>query len=336
MNSIRSFTYSMVLATAFGATGCAVDSTDATATQELDTVDQTSQAVAYDGPHFLWQNIQTGEVSAWLLNGQNVAGTQTLTWRCGAADGCSNTWKSIDTLSNSILWHNRTSGKIQSWTFNSDGAVTPEPEFDWTCTTASSCATTWNAIGRIRTNKVLKCDGLICDFQKGLLWHNPTTGAVSYWKVSGTSHVTGEQPLSWKCGPNDGCSRDWKPILTADMNNDGNTDVVWHNRTTGVVSSWLIGNDGATVTGKQDLSWPCTAASGCASKWAVVGAADVNRDGNVDLTWRNTVTGEVSSWLLDGRGGVKGSSELSWKCDATCAATWKPLGCARFPSAPPR
>jgi hypothetical protein len=60
-------------------------------------------------------------------------------------------------------------------------------------------------------------------------------------------------------------------------------------------------------------------------------AADVNSDGKTDLTWHNSSTGEVSSWLLDGNGGVSGTSKLDWTCDSTCSSDWKAIGFGSFP-----
>lgn len=49
--------------------------------------------VDYDGKDdVLWFNRQTGEVSAWLMNGLTVKGTLTLAAKCDAASSCSTTW----------------------------------------------------------------------------------------------------------------------------------------------------------------------------------------------------------------------------------------------------
>jgi hypothetical protein len=129
-------------------------------------------------------------------------------------------------------------------------------------------------------------------------------------------------------------------VLTADINGDGNTDIVWFNQTTDVVSVSLLGGDIVServfgVLGTQDLSYTCTLASGCATQWTIVGAADVNGDDHVDLTWFNATTGQVASWLLDGNGNVTGTQTLSWTCSIAqgCAPPWRVLGYVTFPAA---
>jgi hypothetical protein len=121
------------------------------------------------------------------------------------------------------------------------------------------------------------------------------------------------------------------PKVTADINNDGYSDIIWLNPTSGVVSAWLL--NGSSVTGTQTLSWTCSISSGCLGPWQMVGAADVNGDGHTDLTWYNETTGEVSSWLLNGSGTVTGSQSLTWTCDPAsgCASAWHPVGFVSFP-----
>ena len=54
------------------------------------------------------------------------------------------------------------------------------------------------------------------------------------------------------------------------------TGLTWYNRTTGVVSSWLL-NGAGTVMGAQNLDWHCDVASGCASQWQPIVFAPIRR-----------------------------------------------------------
>lgn len=343
MNSLQTTVSSFLLAI-MGASGCAV-------AESPESLGESEAALTTGGPHLLWQNTTTGELSAWVLNGTNVVDKQPLdasgillvdSLRCRATNSCFNlSWKAVQTRDNTILWNNPATGQYQEWQFDYNGNVTrPKRPLSWTCTNASGCEAAWKPIGRTSTPGTGDCGDLGCFSQDGLLWHNSTTGEVSRWDLdsSGTpatsgTNVSGKTALSWKCGPTDGCSQAWKPILTADFDNDGNSDVLWHNAATGAVSAWMV--KGATVVGTRELSWKCDTASGCAQQWKVVGAADVNRDRRLDLTWHNPTTGQVSTWLLSDAT-VTGASELSRKCDAECSRSWKPLGYVSFPQLPPR
>jgi hypothetical protein len=106
----------------------------------------------------------------------------------------------------------------------------------------------------------------------GLTWYNRTTGVVSTWLLNGAGTVMGAQNLDWHCDAASGCASQWQPIGIGDVNGDGHADVTWYNRTTGVVSTWLL-NGAGTVMGAQNLDWHCDAASGCASQWQPIGLA---------------------------------------------------------------
>ncbi len=324
------FTFTLSAFALAGAPGCAAQDGDFTAGDPAaaEPIDSSEHAVAHGGPQLLWQNLASGEISAWLLDGKRVTGTQPLSWQCGAAGACSSQWQPIDTGYASILWQNPSTGQVQGWRFDSNGIVNTTPELSWRCDAASGCSTAWRPIGKVRIDGD-QCDGLICGHE-GLIWHNATSGEVGVWDLAfdGTT-VLASRILPWKCGVAGNCSLLWRAVLTADFNGDGETDILWHNASTGEVSAWLL--KGASVIGTQPLSWPCSQASGCAQSWRIVDAADVNHDGHVDLTWHNATTGEVSSWLLNGLGTVLGAYAFDWKCDAACSANWKAIGYTTFP-----
>ncbi|MDC0669568.1 hypothetical protein [Nannocystis radixulma] len=287
----------------------------------------------------LWQNVTTGELSVWILDGSTVTEKKSLDWRCGAAGGCSDRWRVVETAMNRITWYDSAMGLIQDWEFDYLGNVKAGAPLSWTCSAASGCAANWKPIG-ILDYQFIVCPpgGGFCDYKYpgGLLWHNPISGELSRWDTSGTT-VTSKTPLSWRCGSGDGCSQVWRPLLTADFTGDDYSDVLWYNRTTGVVSIWVLGGSaGSTVLRAQELTWTCDAASGCANAWHIVGAMDINRDGPLDLFWHNETTGEISAWLLDRAGTVLGKTALSWTCGPGCSKDWKLRGFVRFPDPPPR
>ncbi|MEU5424645.1 VCBS repeat-containing protein, partial [Streptomyces olivoreticuli] len=158
-----------------------------------------------------------------------------------------------------------------------------------------------------------------------VLWHNTTTGELAAWLLDGRGNVTSDPRLSWRCGPD--CTRDWKVVGTGDFNGDGRTDVLWHNTTTGELATWLLDGRG-NVTGDPRLSWKC--GPDCTRDWKVVGTGDFNGDGRTDVLWHNTTTGELATWLLDGKGNVMSDPRLSWKCGPDCTRDWKVVGTGDF------
>jgi hypothetical protein len=143
--------------------------------------------------------------------------------------------------------------------------------------------------------------------------------------LNGTT-VTGAQLLNTRCAAADGCSTAWRAVAVGDFSKDGRTDVLWHNAQSGELSVWKL--DGAgSVLGFETLAWTCGAAASCAAQWKVSGSDDFNRDGRRDLLWYNTSNGQLSAWLLDGRG-VLGTLTPAWTCPpgVACANQWKLVG----------
>ena len=88
-----------------------------------------------------------------------------------------------------------------------------------------------------------------------------------------------------------------RPLLVVpgpriDFNNDGKTDILWRNTSTGANAVWYM--DGVTLTGIADLSALPN------PDYALVGAGDFNGDGKTDILWRNPVTGQNAVWYMNG------------------------------------
>ena len=67
-----------------------------------------------------------------------------------------------------------------------------------------------------------------------VLWHDASSGQLVIWNVTGTT-VTGSQAASMTCGGS--CAQSWFATVTADFNNDGNSDILWYNQSTGQLPS---------------------------------------------------------------------------------------------------
>jgi len=83
----------------------------------------------------------------------------------------------------------------------------------------------------------------------------------------------------------------WSVAQTGDFNNDGYTDILWHN-TNGDTAIWLMTPNGTQV---QVLS--TTDLGVVPTSWKIAGTGDFNADGFADILWRNT-NGDTSIWLM--------------------------------------
>jgi hypothetical protein len=321
------------------------------------SVEQVAQAEDEEGERaVMWQNHVTGQLESWVVNNGDVSNIDFLSQTCGAGDSCSDSWKVVDTQANTILWFNKVTGHLRTWVFDQFGAVTIPPDLSQVCGASDGCSNDWRPIGRVLFKATDDCppcdpqDDLCVCFPgppvEGLLWHNPTSGAVEIWWLAGST-VTGTATLSQTCGAAAHCSQAWTATLTGDFNGDQNSDLLWFNASTGQVEIWTLQTIAHAnnlpvigVSGFPILSWTCSEPAGCAQHWRIAGAGDVNGDGHLDLLWHNasgTVSdappGTLRHWLLDGNGNVTGSRDFSMTCSeaSSCATSWTALGYVDYP-----
>jgi hypothetical protein len=94
-------------------------------------------------------------------------------------------------------------------------------------------------------------------------------------------------------------NRDWRIAGVGDINGDGKSDLIWHNRTTGQVYAMLL--NGTAVTGGTIIhTEPDT-------NWDIVTVGDMNNDGKADILWQNAITGQVYQMELNGLSISKGT-----------------------------
>ncbi len=146
------------------------------------------------------------------------------------------------------------------------------------------------------------------DGNSDLILQNNATGQHQVWYLNGATYsgananLAGAIPTAW--------------ILagTADLNGNGNSDLIWHNTMNGSAVYMLLNGVTPLSVGPVTRSMP--------AQWKIVGIADLNGDGNSDLIWQNTTTGAVNFMLLNGvipvaAGVIVHSMPLQWKVVGT-------------------
>jgi len=102
----------------------------------------------------------------------------------------------------------------------------------------------------------------------------------------------------------------WNIFGAADMDADGNVDLLWRNTATGENRVWLMagGTHLSTVMlpSEPDLNW------------RIAGIGDFNSDGYNDIVWRNTGTGENRIWFMNRTNFISsvmlaGETDQSWQ-----------------------
>ncbi len=224
-----------------------------------------------DHADLFWRNKQGGSTAIWLTNSTGL-GFDTFT----LLPGVSSDWDPALGDFNKdgkkdIFWRNSKSSEVAIWLMNGTQIIPGGAAF------LPSVSSAWKSqLGDF--NK---------DGRTDIFWRNTQTGEAAVWLLNGTQIAPGgaaflpNVPIEWtaQIGDFDGNKAD---------------DLLWRNNRTGQLAIWLLNGTQIATGGSAFLPYVVPA------KFNVEQLTDFNNDGKADMLWRDSVSGEVSVWLLNG------------------------------------
>lgn len=298
-----------------------------------------------------------GKLFTWISNGDGtfnkIAFTSTVD-TCTATSGCG-TWQTIDLNGDGLtdlLHFVNDSGKTYQWINNGDGtyAVTLQTVTGDTCliscgffsamdvngdgltdlvhvTNNGGNIITWFSNGNGTFNRVtftatadtcLTCGqwqvaDVNGDGYADLIHLLDDSGNIKIWKADGTGSYT-IQAYNY---PADTCLLSCGSWVMADINGDGQSDLVHLTNKAGGVNTWFSKGDGTFVV-KTFTSTVDTCITGCGS-WQ---SMDLNGDGQTDFVHLVNDAGQIYKWssLGDGTFTVVSETKSGDTCLTTCGA----------------
>jgi sRNA-binding regulator protein Hfq len=124
------------------------------------------------------------------------------------------------------------------------------------------------------------------DGRADVVWKHSISHMVAIWFMNGLKISSISLP--------GGVAPEWKLEAVGDTNGDGKADLVWMNANTGQVTIWLM--NGSVIASSGVLN----PVAGDWANWHIDGVGDVDGNGTGDVVWHNSVTGQVTVWLMNG------------------------------------
>jgi subtilisin family serine protease len=144
----------------------------------------------------------------------------------------------------------------------------------------------WSSHG-FSTNSAPAMVTMPVGMEDNLLFQNPS-GRFSVWVMNHTNLVRSAAITS---GP--GAATGWRVAASADFNMDLWPDILWQH-TNGAVSVWLMRSTNLL------RSVPLRPGPAANTGWSIVSAPDLTGDTKPDLLWRNSPSGALMYWHLNG------------------------------------
>lgn len=220
-----------------------------------------------------WQNVQTGETAAWLMNGSQAP---TYVSYSTITPGSGWTLQGMGDFSGDrktdLFWYNKITGDTTAWLM--DGANAPT-------------AVSYNRVAP-ESGWVFQGVGDFCGNGKAdLLWYNQQTGEAAAWLMNGANAPS--YASYGQVNPSSG----WILKGMGDFSGDGKTDLFWYNQQTGETAAWMVNVNSCSA----QISFSALSPQ---DGWSFEGIADVTGNGKADVVWYNKQTGQTETWMMNG------------------------------------
>lgn len=128
-----------------------------------------------------------------------------------------------------------------------------------------------------------------------LVWHNDVTHETQVWFMRSNERI-GRSTVIDAAGPTH-IGPPWRIVGSGDFNRDRKSDLLWYNDQTGETQLWFL--EGARLADRATVVDERSNPFLVGDLWRIVGAHDMNGDGQPDIAWYNRLTGTIQVWLMD-------------------------------------
>ena len=179
---------------------------------------------------------------------------------------------------------------IVGWTpvgaLNANGSLSLIPSVDVMSSEIASVATNTAPSDTTRNNQATATPD---PGTRHIFWRASTDGKVYWWNMT-----TGGVRKGWsEAVPYNLSAYDF--IAYGDVNKDGIQDIMWRSQSDGKVYTWFLDQIGTRVSWAESVPYNLNG-------YERIAYGDINKDGVMDVMWRNKTDGKVYTWFLDTNG----------------------------------
>jgi hypothetical protein len=118
----------------------------------------------------------------------------------------------------------------------------------------------------------------------------------------------------------------WSVAGVGDFNGDDDADILWR-QNTGTLVDWSM--NGSSISSSANLTNQGSTVTPD-STWSVAGIGDFNGDGKSDILWRQSTTGALADWQMNGATISSSANFTSQGKAVTPDSTWSIAGIGDF------
>jgi uncharacterized delta-60 repeat protein len=164
-------------------------------------------------------------------------------------------------------------------------------------------------------------------FKADTFTRNATTQAVENFYVDQATQLQARRNLIYGssfgalAGQTIKLGSDWVIAAIADFNRDGIDDILLHNPLGDAVELWTLGTNAQVAAIQSIVGQDGNTLKTGNTDWKVVGFADSDRDGILDIVWRNQQSDEVAFWFMANDGKTVKTYDYLRNSDGTITKT---------------
>ncbi|MFD8783533.1 FG-GAP repeat domain-containing protein [Kitasatospora sp. NPDC059599] len=140
-----------------------------------------------------------------------------------------------------ILWHNTSTDETQIW-FMDDRSIIGRADVLEENGSPTRVGVPWQIAGVAGFNAFGGPD---------ILWHNTSTDETQIWFMDGNHRIAQRRSVLEENGSPTHVGAPWQIAGTADFDNDGSPDILWHNTGTNETQIWYLSSE--RIIGRADV-----------------------------------------------------------------------------------